>query len=200
MKRGRRYIVGVDEVGRGPVAGPLCVSALCFKKNVSGLRKTFKAVRDSKKLSEKKREEWYKVIIDEEKKGNIKFAVFFVGAKEIDFFGITQAHKKATKKVLERLRLEPEDTFVLLDGGLYAPEIFINQKTIVRGDEKHQEIACASVVAKVSRDHRMRLYNTRFPGYGFHKNKGYGTKEHLRSIRTLGLSPIHRKSFLRQYQ
>ncbi len=200
MKESHKYSIGVDEVGRGPVAGPLCVSALCFKKNIPRLRKIFKGVRDSKKLSEKKRGEWYKVITDEEKRGNIKFATFFIKAAEIDSFGITQAHQKATKKVLERLQLEPKNTSVLLDGGLRAPEKFINQKTIIRGDEKHQEIACASIVAKVSRDCRMQLYNTKFPGYSFHKNKGYGTKEHLRSIRDLGLSPIHRKSFLLRHQ
>lgn len=200
MKKGHKYSIGVDEVGRGPVAGPLCVSALCFKKNEPKLRKIFKEVRDSKKLSEKKRKEWHNIIKDEEKIGNIKFAVFFINPAEIDSFGITQALQKATKKVLERLKPEPKKALILLDGGLSAPDKFINQKTIIRGDEKHQEIACASIVAKISRDRRMRLYDKKFPDYGFRNNKGYGTKGHLRSIRKFGLSPIHRKSFLSRYQ
>lgn len=193
-----KHIIGIDEVGRGPLAGPVAVGACLI--SVSKIKNLldegfFKGIRDSKKLSEKKREEWLSKIKKLKAKGDLDYFVAFVGNKIIDKKGISQCIKTAIKISLKKLKAEPSKTMVLLDGGLKAPEEFKNQKTIIKGDEKEPIISLASIVAKVARDRKMVEYSKKFPQYGFEIHKGYGTALHCQKIRENGLSELHRKSF-----
>ena len=190
-----KYLVGIDEVGRGPLAGPVAVGVLVMKENL----KIFGKIRDSKKLSEKQREEWFEIICAERQRGALDFSVSFVSHIMIDKRGLAWALRTATARALTRLAI-PTDSAIFLDGGLRAPEIFKNQKTIIKGDEKIPVIALASIVAKVTRDRLMIRLAKRYPEYGFEKHKGYGTKEHFAAIKKHGLCPIHRRSFLLKFQ
>ena len=185
------YLVGIDEVGRGPLAGPVAVGVLVMKENL----KIFGKIRDSKKLSEKQREEWFEIICAERQRVALDFSVSFVSHIMIDKRGLAWALRTATARALTRLAI-PTDSAIFLDGGLRAPEIFKNQKTIIKGDEKIPVIALASIVAKVTRDHLMIRMAEKYPQYGFERHKGYGTKEHFATIKKHGLCPIHRRSFL----
>lgn len=188
-----KYIVGIDEVGRGPVAGPVAVGAFVFlDQNISN---DFKEARDSKQLSEKRREEWFEKIKKAKEESLIDFHVAFRSEKMIDEKGISFAIKESINEVLERLNLASNLIEVLLDGGLKAPSIYL-QRTIIRGDESEQAIALASICAKVSRDREMKKIALEYPEYGFEKHKGYGTKEHYEAIQKHGICPLHRKSFL----
>jgi len=183
------------------LAGPVAVAAIAAQvtSNKSQVTKKFKGVRDSKKLSEKQREEWFKKLKKLEKAGVIKTAVSFSGAKTIDEQGVVTAIRRALARALKKLELPPDSCRVLLDGTLYAPAIYKNQKTIIRGDDTEPIISAASIMAKVSRDRLMKLLARKFPGYGFEIHKGYGTKKHYRAIKKHGLSEIHRRSFLQNY-
>ncbi|MEK7596573.1 MAG: ribonuclease HII [Patescibacteria group bacterium] len=192
------HFVGIDEVGRGPIAGPLTVCACKVSYTFDFSR--FKGIKDSKKLSPKKREEWFVKISGFRARGELDFAVSSVSATEIDKIGVAFAIKKALSRALETLALAPESTLIKLDGALRAPEKFLFQETIIKGDEKIPIISAASIVAKVMRDRHMARQAKLYPLYGFEKHKGYGTKEHFRLIRKHGLSPIHRKSFCRNLQ
>ncbi|MEK7593782.1 MAG: ribonuclease HII [Patescibacteria group bacterium] len=190
------YIVGVDEVGRGPIAGPLAVGAVLIKLKTKNLKlKIFSGIKDSKKLNEEKREEWYRKITALQKEGILEYKVSFVSEKIIDKKGISYSLKLAVSNCLKRLSVG-QKTKILLDGSLHAPDIYVKQKTIIRGDEKEAIIAAASIVAKVLRDRRMKRLAKKFPGYGFEVHKGYGTKAHYRILKKLDPSEIHRKSFL----
>ena len=191
-----KYVIGIDEVGRGPLAGPVCVVAVAIEKKIykSTLRK-FKGLKDSKKTSESLREECLKKIDRLSK--SIFYSVSFVGNSLIDKKGIVWGIETALSRSLHKLSLQPGECEVLLDGSLKAPKEFKNQRTIIRGDEKEKIIAMASIVAKVFRDNHMKHQAKIFPLYGFEKHKGYGTKEHIRKIRKYGASDIHRKSFLK---
>ena len=194
------YLVGIDEVGRGPLAGPVAVGVLVMKtKSVKRFRLFYQKgetfLRDSKKLSEKQREEWFEIICAERQRGALDFSVSFVSHIMIDKRGLAWALRTATARALVRLAI-PTDSAIFLDGGLRAPEIFKNQKTIIKGDEKIPVIALASIVAKVTRDHLMIRMAEKYPQYGFERHKGYGTKEHFATIKKHGLCPIHRRSFL----
>jgi ribonuclease HII len=193
-----RYVVGVDEAGRGPLAGPVAVGAFCVPvRNVREFKKFSAGVRDSKKLSEKKREEWFEKIDKEKKEGNFVFADAFGNAEMLDRRGLSCAIRNALAESLKKLGCPPEQTLVLLDGGLRAPEEYIFQKTIIKGDEKEPVISLASIAAKVLRDRKMVVLGKRHPLYGFEKHKGYGTKAHYEAIRSHGvLEKIHRKRFL----
>ena len=198
------YLVGIDEVGRGPLAGPVAVGVLVMKtKSVKRFRLFYQKgetfLRDSKKLSEKQREEWFEIICAERQRGALDFSVSFVSHIMIDKRGLAWALRTATARALTRLAI-PTDSAIFLDGGLRAPEIFKNQKTIIKGDEKIPVIALASIVAKVTRDHLMIRMAEKYPQYGFEKHKGYGTKEHFAAIKKHGLCPIHRRSFLLKFQ
>lgn len=198
MNNDYKFIVGVDEVGRGPLAGPVAVGAclisvLKIKKLVN--EGFFKGIRDSKKLSERKREEWLGRIDERKKKGDLDCGIAFVSNKMIDTKGISYSLRLAIKKSLKKLKADPLKTMVLLDGGLKAPEEFNFQKTIIKGDEKKPIISLASIAAKVARDRKMILYSKKFPQYGFEIHKGYGTAFHCRKIRENGLSKLHRRSF-----
>ncbi len=190
------YIVGIDEAGRGPLAGPVSVGVFCvpvaFKKF-----KTFSAgVRDSKKLSEKKREEWFGKMEELKRANECFYAVAFGSAEMINTRGISYAIKHALKTALAKLHLPPEEALVLLDGGLYAPKEYPHQETIIHGDDKEAVISLASVLAKVTRDRHMLEIAKKHPAYGFHKHKGYGTKAHFSAIREHGILDIHRKGYL----
>lgn len=194
-----KWIVGVDEVGRGPLAGPVAVGAVAINSAIYGLRlkKEFKGIRDSKKLSEKKREEWFKKIKLAQKEGEIKFSVSFVSSSIIDKKGIVFSIQTALNKSLSNLKVKPEQAHIFLDGGLKAGKEYKNQKTIIHGDDLIQIISIASVVAKVTRDKLMVRYAKKFPRYGFQTHKGYGTKAHYFAIKKYGTTKIHRQSFLK---
>jgi len=192
-----KYIIGIDEAGRGPLAGPVCVGAVCLGKNFN--KKLLRGVKDSKKLSEKKREGWFLKVKSFSDGKDFAFAVSLVSSKIIDKKGIVFAIKLAIKRCLKKVGVNPKETRVLLDGSLKAPKEFINQKTIIKGDEKERVISLASVCAKVSRDRYMVKISKIFPKYGFHIHKGYGTKKHRELIKKHGASLLHRKSFLKSF-
>lgn len=186
-----KYIIGIDEVGRGPLAGPVAVGVVCA---TTQLLEAFIAIKESKQLSEKKRESWSEKILAA-CGDNLSCAVCYVSAEEIDAIGIAPAIKKALEEGLTQLAVPPTECRVLLDGGLHAPAEYIDQETIVGGDGKEVVIAMASVIAKVSRDRLMVELSATYPEYDFAKHKGYGTKAHMDAIRTHGLSKEHRRSF-----
>jgi ribonuclease HII len=187
-------LVGIDEAGRGPIAGPVSVGAFVFLNEKA--RRIFRGVKESKQLSEKRREEWFAIIRKAKKDGYIDFRVSFQSEKVIDSKGISYAIKKALAKSLNNLKINPNQSYVLLDGGLKAPIDYKNQKTIIRGDEKICIIALASICAKVLRDRQMRKISVKYPQYGFEIHKGYGTKSHYEMIEKHGISPLHRRSFM----
>jgi len=200
----KRYLIGVDEAGRGPLAGPVAVSAvvtsgrsldsLIWPRDSKG-----KKIRlaDSKGLSAARREYWYSWLKRECAKKRLNFAVSLVGEKTIDRLGIAPAVRIGIKRVLRRLEVEPVYCHVLLDGGLKAPTNFSKQETIIRGDTIEPIIMLASIAAKVKRDRRLVKLARRYPHYGFEFHKGYGTKAHYAALRRHGLSLVHRKSFLK---
>lgn len=190
-----KWIVGVDEVGRGPVAGPVAV-CICAMP-VSEYRKMFWGkLNDSKKMSLKLRELWSKEAYKMKKGSKLKFSVIYRSAIFIDKNRISLSIKSSIAEGLQKLNLKPSDCQVLLDGSLKAPKEYKNQKTIIKGDQKEKIISLASVIAKVDRDKKMNSLHTKYPEYLWSKNKGYGTKEHYRAIRKNGLTILHRKSFL----
>jgi ribonuclease HII len=192
----REICIGIDEVGRGPLAGPVCVAAFMLK----GKLNTTLKLKDSKKLSQKQRELWFKKISLLKKEGKCDFALTYVSAQAIDKIGISKAIKKALETSLQKLvdtHALHVRTRILLDGGLKAPISFSNQKTIIKGDEKEQSIALASIVAKVSRDRLMVRLAKKHASYGFEFHKGYGTSLHYQQLKIHGMSPIHRRTFLK---
>ncbi len=182
-RRGIQNIVGVDEAGRGPIAGPVVAAAVVFAGG-----RLIDGVDDSKKLSEKKREE----LFDEITKHALSIGVGVVDHNEIDRINILQASLKAMEGALKELTVTPG--IVLADGNSFKHDRFLYEN-IIDGDAKSFTIAAASIIAKVTRDRLMKELDSKYPGYGFAKHKGYGTKEHLDAIKRLGLCEIHRKSF-----
>lgn len=197
-----KITIGIDEVGRGPLAGPVVVCALALSQKIKKT-KNHPPLRDSKKLSARQREEWSRIIQADKR---IKYALARVYPKTIDRINISKAANLAATRACLRLcrKLKASDrTNVLLDGGLYlqsktlvARDYTLNPRTIVRGDEKHLPIMLASIVAKVSRDRYMQKLHKKFPQYGFDMHKGYGTGAHYRALRRYGSCIIHRKSFV----
>lgn len=191
-----KYIIGIDEVGRGPLAGPVTVCAFAIlEKNLKFLEKV--NAKDSKVLSEKRR----KIVVSDLKKlaqeNLCTYQIVSVSSKIIDTKGLTYAISHAIEKALAKLDISPDNADIYLDGGLTAPKTFLKQQTIIKGDGLIPVISCASVLAKVHRDGLMDTYDKKFPGYGFINNKGYGTQEHYRAIKKLGITRIHRRLFLR---
>lgn len=186
-----KYIIGIDEVGRGPLAGPVAIGAILATPQAL---LAFTLIKESKQLSEKKRELWNAKILAA-CGTELKSAVAYVSAAEIDAIGIAPAIRKAIEEGLRELAADPRECRVLLDGGLRAPEVYMDQETIIGGDAKETIIAMASVVAKVSRDQLMVELSADYPEYDFAKHKGYGTKAHMEAIRSHGLSAEHRRSF-----
>lgn len=189
-KKGYKYVAGLDEVGRGPLAGPVLAAAviLNFKSPIS---KEFLNIKDSKKLSSKRREEIYKIIRNQPQ---IIYGIGKVSHKIIDKINILNATKLAMKRAVDNLRLKKID-FLILDGNFGINGIHIMQRSIVKGDEKVMSCALASIIAKVERDKLMVKYHKKYPDYGFDRHKGYGTRLHYEMLRNFGPSVIHRRSF-----
>lgn len=178
-------IAGIDEAGRGPLAGPVVAAAVILNPEYKIL-----GLDDSKKLTEKKREELFKEI----KEHALAYSICKVEADEIDRVNILNATKKAMRDCVETLPIRPE---VLLIDAVKLEGTGIEVVPIIKGDAKSDSIAAASILAKVTRDHIMVEYESQYPGYGFAQHKGYGTKTHYEGIRELGMCPIHRRSFLK---
>lgn len=192
-KQNVKYLIGIDEVGRGPLAGPVCLCAFIIQNNFN--MSVFSRVKDSKQLSAQKREKWFEKIKELKKKGVVDYKIAFGSHTEIDKIGISKSIQKAISKCLKNIN--PKTCRVLLDGGLKTPKEFLNQKTIIKGDEKEKVIALASIIAKVSRDKLMYDFAKKYPQYGFDKHKGYGTALHIKNIKKHGFCKIHRKTYLK---
>ncbi len=190
-------LVGIDEVGRGPIAGPVAACALaCLDPEAM---KIFEGVKESKQLTEKGREKWFALIEKECERKTLRFIVSFQSEEVIDRINIRQATLRAVHTAIERLHVDPASAEVLLDGGLFVPREYLRQRTIIGGDAKESIIAMASIAAKVLRDRRMNELAEVYPEYGFERHKGYGTAAHYEAIRTHGLLSCHRRSFLREF-
>ncbi len=187
------WLIGIDEAGRGPIAGPVAVGVVVMKGELPA---DLKCLNDSKKLTPKARSKWYGKIKLAAKDNLLQFACVLVSAQVIDRSGIVAAINQSLKSGLEKTEHDPAETLVLLDGGLKAPTYYPHQKTIIKGDEKESIVALASVVAKVTRDFYMTKMAEQYPNYGFDKHKGYGTKNHYVAIQKHGPSPLHRRTFL----
>ena len=179
------YICGIDEVGRGPLAGPVVAGAVVLPK---GCRILY--INDSKQLSEKKREELYDIIMEQA----VSCAVGYAAPALIDEINILQATYEAMREAIAGLKCKPD---ILLNDAVTIPRVSIPQVPIVKGDAKSISIGAASIIAKVTRDRMMREYDKIFPEYGFAGNKGYGSAEHMEAIRKYGPTPIHRRSFIK---
>ena len=188
-----KYIVGIDEVGRGPLAGPLTVGLVRMPAKMPQI--FFSGIRDSKKLSAKKRKEWFDVIRANKK---LAYAVISISASSIDKHGISRAARTAIEMGLAKLSVSPVSSYIMLDAGLRAPSEF-RQISIIKGDEKIPVISAASIMAKVTRDRAMMRMHNKYQVYDFASHKGYGTLAHMRAIRRFGLSKIHRISFCSRF-
>ena len=177
-------ICGIDEVGRGPLAGPVVAGAVILPKNCEILY-----LNDSKQLSAEKREQLYDVILEHA----VAVGIGIVSPQRIDEINILQATYEAMRQAIEKLNPQPA---VLLNDAVRIPQVAIQQAPIIKGDAKSVSIAAASIVAKVTRDRMMEQYEEVFPGYGFARNKGYGSKEHIEALQTMGPTAIHRRSFI----
>ena len=194
----KKWIVGIDEVGRGPVAGPVAV-CVCSMLTLEYKKYEWKGLNDSKKLSQNSRELWFQKAKELKKKGLINYFVIYKSNLFIDSKGIKNAIKKCIENGLDKLNINPEECNILLDGSLSAPIKYKYQKTIIKGDQIEKIISLASVIAKVTRDKKMTSLHKKYPKYNWLKNKGYGTKEHYRAIKKNGLTILHRKSFLTNF-
>ncbi len=195
------YVIGIDEVGRGPIAGPVVVVACAVMEWVEILHLFPKGeLRDSKKLSEKNREKIRDEldVLNNEKK--VLWGIGEVSASRIDEIGIASSIKEAMNNALQQLEQNGIllTSKVFLDGSLYAPERYNNQETHIKGDEKFVEISLASIIAKVYRDNLMKEIAKEFPDYGFENHVGYGTKAHYEAIKNKGMTIYHRRSFLKR--
>ena len=188
-----QYVIGIDEVGRGPLAGPVFVGAVVVPHDFNWT--LVEGVRDSKKLTPRKREEWYETLDGMRQAGQLNFATGSSSAEMIDTRGIVFSIQSALDTCLASLGTHPEACEIRLDGGLHAPEIFRVQKTIIHGDDIEPIISMASIVAKVQRDALMRELAVQYPAYEFETHKGYGTAAHQASIKKHGLCALHRKTF-----
>lgn len=179
------YVCGIDEVGRGPLAGPVMAAAVIFPKDVNLLY-----LNDSKQLSEKKREELYEEI----KEAAVAYAVGIANVDVIDRINILQADYEAMRQAIGKLSVVPE---LLLNDAVTIPSVNQPQVPIIKGDTKSISIAAASILAKVERDRLMCLYDEVYPQYGFARNKGYGSAEHIEALRKYGPCEIHRRTFIK---
>ncbi len=185
------FVIGIDEAGRGPLAGPLAVAGVKMKRGSRTARRALEGIKDSKKLSEKKREEWFAKIISNP---NFSWAVSVLTPKTIDRINIARAANLGAYRVSQKLG-QDDLCHVMMDGSLFLPSGIL-QSTIIRGDEKIPLISAASIIAKVTRDRIMRRIHKKYPQYGFDIHKGYGTTRHRYAIKKHGASSVHRKSFL----
>ena len=189
LAQGCRYIVGVDEVGRGPLAGPVVAAAVIMPLSDEEI---IAGIDDSKKLSAKKRE----ALAEEIKKRAVAYAICEIQAEEIDEINILQATRLCMKRAVEKLPVASD--MVLTDGNMTL-DISLPQRSIVKGDSLSYSIGAASILAKVYRDNLMDEYAKIYPAYAFEKNKGYGTAAHIQGIKEAGLCNIHRKTFTKNF-
>lgn len=189
------FEIGVDEAGRGPLAGPVSVGVACVPSSFDW--NLIPGVNDSKKLTENKREVIFDIANKLEKEGKLQTAVSMVSAKRIDAIGIVPSVRLAMERALARIESDPTTVRMKLDGGLKAPEVYLHQETIIKGDSKEKVIGLASIMAKVTRDRYMQKLAEKddFVVYDLGTHKGYGTKKHRESIAQNGLSSEHRKSY-----
>lgn len=183
---GAKYVAGVDEVGRGPLAGPVVCCAVIMPKD-----DFIEGVDDSKKLTEKKREQLFDLI----KQKALAYKIYELSEQEIDELNILNAVKKCMTLAVKNLSITPDIT--LVDG--VDTGLDINAEYLVKGDQKSYSIGCASILAKVYRDNLMKEYAKEFPEYGFEKHKGYGTKVHIEKIKEIGPCRLHRKTFIKNF-
>ena len=181
------YICGIDEVGRGPLAGPVVAGAVILPEDCQILY-----LNDSKKLSEKKREELYEIIMEQA----IAVGIGYASHTRIDEINILQATYEAMREAISKLSVRPQ---ILLNDAVTIPMVEIPQVPIIKGDAKSVSIAAASIVAKVTRDRLMVKYSELMPEYGFASNKGYGSQEHIEALKKYGPSSIHRKTFIKNF-
>ncbi len=181
------FICGVDEAGRGPLAGPVAAGAAILPRDC-----TILYLNDSKKLTEKRREE----LFEEIKEKAVAWSVGIAGPERIDEINILRATYEAMRSAISGLKTVPD---LLLNDAVTIPDITIRQIPIIKGDAKSVSIAAASILAKVTRDHMMMEYDKLFPEYGFAKNKGYGTAVHIEALKNFGPTPIHRKTFIKNF-
>lgn len=186
ISKGYSAVCGVDEAGRGPLAGPVCAAAVILPADT-----VIEGVNDSKKLSEKKREMLFEVI----KEQALSYSIAFASVEEIEEINILNATMLAMKRAVEKLNVKAD--YAMIDGNR-LPELEIPAQFIIKGDAKSMSIACASILAKVSRDRLCYKYAEEYPQYGFDKHKGYGTKMHREAILEYGPCPYHRLSFLKK--
>ena len=187
-EKGIINICGIDEAGRGPLAGPVVVGAVIMPKD-----SMIEGVNDSKKVSEKKREELYDKITSEA----IAWGVGIIDQKEIDDINILNATKKALTIAISELCVKPD--LILVDALTGIDTLGIPYQAIIKGDAKCYSISAASIIAKVTRDRIMRQWDEIYPQYGFEKHKGYGTKMHIEAIKNYGICPLHRKTFVKNF-
>lgn len=186
LAKGYKLVCGVDEAGRGPLAGPVCAAAVILPEGV-----IIDGVNDSKKLSEKKRESLFDVIREQA----LSYSIAYATVDEIEEINILNATMLAMRRAIDGLDIKAD--YAMIDGNKIPP-IDIDAECIVKGDAKSMSIACASILAKVSRDRLLYKYAEEYPMYGFDKHKGYGTKVHREAILKYGPCPYHRKSFLKK--
>ncbi|KND51683.1 MAG: ribonuclease HII [Parcubacteria bacterium C7867-001] len=189
-----KFVLGVDEAGRGPLAGPVAVGIVCVEEGFD-IAAAFPGLNDSKKLSEKKREALFELLLEREKAGDVRFVVKSVDAATIDNAGIAVCVRRSVHEGIRTLMPEPTSGKVFLDGALSAPEGY-EHEVVIGGDALIPAIMLASIAAKVARDRLMIKLAEEYPVYGFEKHKGYGTKVHYAALKEHGLSPIHRRSFI----
>ena len=187
-KKGKKLVCGIDEAGRGPLAGPVVVAAVIMPED-----SFIEGVNDSKKVSEKKREKLY----DEITENAIAWSVGIIDQNEIDEINILNATKKGLTTALTGLKEKPD--IILVDALTKIDTLGIPYESIIKGDAKSYSIAAASIIAKVTRDRIMRQWDEIYPQYGFINHKGYGTKSHIDAIKQYGLCPLHRKSFTKNF-
>lgn len=185
-QNGYKFICGVDEAGRGPLAGPVCAAAVILPENIE-----IEGLNDSKKLTEKKREALFDIIVEKA----VSYCVAYGSLEEIEEFNILNATFFAMNRAIEGLSVAAD--YALIDGNRVPTNIKIPCETIVKGDSKSMSVAAASILAKVSRDRLLLEYDKQYPEYQFAKHKGYGTKLHTDLIKQYGPCPIHRLSFLK---
>lgn len=186
FNKGLSYVAGIDEAGRGPLAGPVVVACVIMPKN-----SMIEGINDSKKISEKKRETLYEKILEEA----ISYGVGIINQEEIDEINILQATKKALTEAVKSMEIKPQ--VILVDALTGIDTIGIPYKSIIKGDAKSYSIGAASIIAKVTRDRIMREWDKVYPQYGFAGHKGYGTAKHMQAIREYGICPLHRKTFVK---
>lgn len=187
-KKGIKYIAGIDEAGRGPLAGPVVVASVIMPED-----SMIEGVNDSKKVSEKKREKLYDLILEEA----ISYSVAIIGQDEIDEINILNATKKGLTICVNELDVKPN--LIIVDALNKIDTNGIPYESIIKGDAKCYSIAAASIIAKVTRDRIMREWDLVYPQYGFAGHKGYGTAKHIQAIKEYGLCPIHRRSFTKNF-